>query len=93
MYARAFVLAPREGEAWRVPRDALQRVHDTTLVFIRVSDGLYEVRRVELDASDGAEVDVRGRLAAGESVVVDGSYLLRTETMPGSIGAGCCEAE
>ena len=93
MYARAFVLAPRDGAAWRIPRAALQRVHDTTLVFVRIADEVYEVRRVEVDASDGEDIDVRGRLAAGESVVVEGAYLLRTETMRGSIGAGCCEAD
>lgn len=93
MFASALVLVPRLGVAWRIPRDALQRVHTTTLVFVHVEDGLYEVRRVVVDGSHGQELDVRGRLAAGESVVVEGAYLLRTETMRGSIGAGCCEAE
>jgi cobalt-zinc-cadmium efflux system membrane fusion protein len=30
-------------------------------------------------------------LRAGEKVVVSGSYLLKTELMKESIGAGCCE--
>ena len=32
-----------------------------------------------------------GKLAVGEEVVTQGAVLLRTEAMPGSIGAGCCE--
>ena len=90
VYARAFVLVPREGLAWRVPRDALQRARGATLVFVRVAEELYEARRVELVAADGDHVDVRGRFEPGESVVVDASFLLRTETLRDSIGAGCC---
>jgi cobalt-zinc-cadmium efflux system membrane fusion protein len=30
---------------------------------------------------------------AGDKVVTTGAVLLRTEIMPGSIGAGCCEIE
>jgi cobalt-zinc-cadmium efflux system membrane fusion protein len=30
-------------------------------------------------------------LRAGESVVTDGSFLLKTETLKESIGAGCCD--
>lgn len=93
MYARAFVLVPREGEAWRVPRDALQRARDVTLVFVRIDDQLYEARRVEVVSGDGELVDVTGRLSASESVVVDAAFLLRTETLRDSIGAGCCETD
>jgi len=94
MYARAFVQVPREEGAWRVPRDAVQRARGATLVFVRVADDLYEARRVEVVGEDGAaHVDVRGHLDAGESVVVDAAFLLRTETLRDSIGAGCCEGE
>ena len=98
MYARAFVLVPRQDAAFRVPRDALQRARGATLVFVQVDDGLYEARRVEVVPGDvvpgdGANVDVRGRLEAGENVVVDAAFILRTETLRDSIGAGCCEAD
>jgi cobalt-zinc-cadmium efflux system membrane fusion protein len=32
-------------------------------------------------------------VAPGEHVVTVGSFLLKTETLKGSIGAGCCEVE
>jgi cobalt-zinc-cadmium efflux system membrane fusion protein len=51
---------------------------------------VYEPRVVERHG--GAErVQVEGRLRAGDQVVTTGAVLLRTEIMPGSIGAGCCE--
>jgi len=36
---------------------------------------------------------VRGRIRAGDEVATTGSFLLRTETLKGSIGAGCCDVE
>jgi cobalt-zinc-cadmium efflux system membrane fusion protein len=32
-------------------------------------------------------------LEVGEQVVTTGSFLLKTEILKGSIGAGCCEIE
>ena len=29
----------------------------------------------------------------GEAVVTTGSFLLKTETLPGAIGSGCCEVK
>lgn len=77
-----------------VPREALQRVGDHEVVFVRVSEGEYHPRVVTREPSRSAEdarVHVRGRLAVGDAVVTTGAILLRTEILPGSIGAGCCE--
>jgi cobalt-zinc-cadmium efflux system membrane fusion protein len=38
-------------------------------------------------------VEVIGRISPGERVVTDGSFLLKTETLKESIGAGCCDVE
>lgn len=76
-----------------VPRDALQRVDDLDLVFVRVEAGLYEPRVVTRLGEKAQDVFVEGRLKAGDQVVTTGSVLLRTEVVPGSIGAGCCEIE
>ncbi len=93
MFARAVIRAPREQPAWRVPRAAVQRARGAALIFVRVADELYEVRRVEVmeRAGDVEHVEVRGRISEADRVVVDGAFLLRTETLRDSIGAGCCE--
>jgi cobalt-zinc-cadmium efflux system membrane fusion protein len=36
---------------------------------------------------------VSGRVKAGDEVVTEGSFLLKTETLKESIGAGCCVVE
>lgn len=92
MYGRGRVQVPREAPAVQVPRGAVQRARGAALVFVRVADELYEARRVQVLERPGNQdsLEVRGRLAPGEQVVVDGAFLLRTETISDSIGAGCC---
>ncbi|MBL9101591.1 MAG: efflux RND transporter periplasmic adaptor subunit [Myxococcales bacterium] len=73
-----------------VPREAVQRVGKLDVVFVRTRQGVYEPRVVKR-SGDGEMVAVKGRLQNGDAVVTTGAVLLRTEVMPGSIGAGCCE--
>jgi cobalt-zinc-cadmium efflux system membrane fusion protein len=75
-----------------VPREAVQRVGELDVVFVRTGTGVYEPRVVKR-LGDGAMIAVEGRLKNGDAVVTTGAVLLRTEIMPGSIGAGCCEVE
>jgi cobalt-zinc-cadmium efflux system membrane fusion protein len=86
---------PRAQAASLVPRGAVQRARGAALVFVRIAPELYEVRRVEVleRPADPAHVEVRGRVEPGDEVVVEGAFLLRTETVSDSIGAGCCEGE
>jgi cobalt-zinc-cadmium efflux system membrane fusion protein len=92
--ANQFALARIETGVSRaaalVPRAAVQRVGEFEVVFVRAAAGVYEPRVVER-LGDGERVSVDGRVGAGDQVVTTGAVLLRTEIMPGSIGAGCCE--
>jgi cobalt-zinc-cadmium efflux system membrane fusion protein len=93
MFARAQISIAGSADALVVPRDAVQRAKDVSLVFVRVAEDAFEGRRVQLGSADDASVEVSGRLAAGDDIATTGSFLLRTETLKGSIGAGCCEVE
>ncbi|GDX83429.1 hypothetical protein LBMAG42_52400 [Deltaproteobacteria bacterium] len=72
---------------------ALERAKGKEMVFVRLEEGLYEARRVEVAARQGATVVLRSGVAPGEDVVTEGSFLLKTETLKDSIGAGCCDVE
>lgn len=80
------------GSAPLVPRAAVQRVGTREVVFVREAAGLYRPRVVRRHG-EGERVQVEGRVKVGDAIVTTGAPLLRTEIMPGSIGAGCCEAE
>ena len=91
-FARAVVRTgpPRGGV--RVPREAVQRVGEREVVFVRLAPRVFAPRVVRRFGDD-EDVLVEGRLAAGDAVVTTGAVLLRTEILPGSIGAGCCEVD
>lgn len=93
MFARASITVTTSGTAVVVPRNAVQRAKNAQLVFVRVAEDAFEARRVELGPGDAELIEVSGRVAAGDEVATDGSFLLKTETLKGSIGAGCCEVE
>lgn len=73
-----------------VPRSAVQRVGEREVVFVRTAEATY-APRVVVRRSQGESLQVEGRVSPGDLVVTDGAILLRTEILPGSIGAGCCE--
>ncbi len=91
-FVQAYIQASSLSGAMLVPRSALQRVGDLYVVFVRLEPGLYQPRVVQ-SKGDGDMVLVDGRLLPGEEVVTTGAVLLKTEVLPGSIGAGCCEIE
>lgn len=93
MYARAHIFVEREGSSVLVPREAVQEAKGVHLVFVPLNADEFETRRVQLSPTDGDLVAVTAGVEAGEAVVTTGSFLLKTETLKGSIGAGCCEIE
>ena len=76
-----------------VPVDAVQWEGCCNVVFVRRSDVLYEPRKVTLGVNTGTVYEVLRGLRPGEEVVTQGSFLLKTELLKGSIGAGCCEVQ
>lgn len=107
MFGTARIAVGGDRAAVLVPAEAVQRVKSVALVFVKIGDGRYEARRVTLGLDEpapvranaiesGAEssvdlVEVRTGVVAGEEVVTTGSFLLKTETLKGAIGAGCCD--
>jgi len=90
-FAHATVEVALPQDSATVPLEAVQRVEDEEVVFVRVGDGVFEPRTVQTERSDGQRVQVSGAIRDGEAVVTTGAFLLRTELMRESIGAGCCE--
>ncbi len=92
-FGQARVWSQQEGQGVVVPRDALQRLDDGWVVFVRLEPGLYEPRAVDRGESLGDRVAIQGPVKAGETVVTTGAFLLKTELRRDAIGAGCCEIE
>lgn len=91
LFVRAKIEVAAERDALLVPRDAVQRAEGRVLVFVRSGPGEYEPVAVELGASTETEVEVNRGLAPGAAVVTTGAFVLKTEILKDSIGAGCTD--
>lgn len=90
-FVRAKIHVAGEQDALLVPRAAVQRAEGQTLVFVQKGPGLYEPVAVAVGAEAGGLVEILSGLKAGAEVVTTGAFLLKTEVLKDSIGAGCCE--
>lgn len=89
MFATAWLSTGGEGErVVAVPSAALQRMDDRWVVFLPRGEGRFEVRPVERGRDLGQEVAVLAGLRPGESVVVEGAFVLRAEAEKREGGAG-----
>ncbi len=93
MYGTALIVTDTENVVVSVPSAAVQRAGEIHLVFVRESEDSFVARRVRVVARAGDRVRVSGPIEAGDPVVTTGSFLLKTETLKDSIGAGCCDVE
>jgi cobalt-zinc-cadmium efflux system membrane fusion protein len=92
-FIRASVEIGESHEALFVPRDAVQFADNQALVFVKREDALYEPLAVQVARVGGLFVEVASGLPAGSEVVTTGAFLLKTEILKESIGAGCCEVD
>jgi membrane fusion protein, heavy metal efflux system len=90
MYGQARILMGGSRTAVTVPAAAVQRAKTVFLVFVRLAADEYEARHVEVGVREGDHVELLKGIRPGEEVVTQGSFLLKTETLKESIGAGCC---
>jgi cobalt-zinc-cadmium efflux system membrane fusion protein len=92
-FIRAAIEVAPEHEAILVPREAIQRAENCPIVFVKRGEGSYEPVPVELGTAGDGMVEVVKGLSPGMEIVTTGAFLLKTEILKDSIGAGCCEVE
>lgn len=93
MFARAHIIDDANGAAVLVPRAAVQDAKGVQLVFVQLAPDTYEARRVRTTPADHNMIAVAADIRPGDRIVTTGSFLLKTETLKESIGAGCCEVQ
>ena len=76
-----------------VPKDAVQWEGCCNVVFVKETDQLYRPRKVQFIDGEGSTYQITSGVTAGQEIVIDGAFLLKTELKKSSIGAGCCEIE
>jgi cobalt-zinc-cadmium efflux system membrane fusion protein len=88
MSATAWLIVGQEtGEVLTVPSASLQRIQERWIVFIPKSDTEFEMRQIGRGRDLGGEVEILSGLKTGETVVVEGAFLLKAQAER-SQGAG-----
>lgn len=67
------------GEILAVPAASLQRLQERWIVFLPKSETEFEMRQVGRGRDLGGEVEILSGLKSGETVVVDGAFLLKAQ--------------
>ena len=93
MFGSARITVLQHDDVLVVPKGAVQWEGCCNVAFVRVSDVLFEPRKLHLGWESETVFEVLDGLDAGDVVVTTGSFLLKTELLKGSIGAGCCEVD
>jgi cobalt-zinc-cadmium efflux system membrane fusion protein len=89
MFARVLLSADAEADAppvLAVPRRAVQRQGEAAVVFVKTGELRFERRPVELGLSTDEWVEIVAGLTAGEEVVTEGAFLLKSQASADQLG-------
>ena len=90
MTASARILGEAAGDggiALVVPRHAIQTVDGSPFVFVQREPGKYEMRPVERGTELDDDVEILRGLDHKDVIVVDGSFILKSEALKAQMGA------
>jgi cobalt-zinc-cadmium efflux system membrane fusion protein len=71
--------------ALTVPSSAIQQFGDSVAVFVKTGDNEFEKRIVQIGRKSGSDVEVTAGLSAGDLVVTQGSFQLKSEIQKAEI--------
>jgi cobalt-zinc-cadmium efflux system membrane fusion protein len=73
------------------PADALHRFNEKNFVFVKLSDDLYEARRINGSKKNGGVLEILEGVVPNEELVVNHSFTLKSEFLKSRLGAGCVD--
>ena len=91
MFAGVQLYLPGDVEALALPRSAVLADEGRSFVFVHKHGDFFMRRPVETGRASLDWVEVKKGLAGGETVVVDGAFLLKSDVLRSKMGAGCAD--
>lgn len=74
-----------------VPKEAVQTAEGQRLVFVDRGGGVFDPIPVQVGQHTSTSIEITSGLEPGALVVTAGAFLLKTEVLKDSIGAGCAD--
>lgn len=90
-FGRARVIVREAQNAIAVPNEAIQWEGCCHVVFVRLTDEIFQTRKVQLGARDSHYTEVLVGVLPGEIVATAGSHVLKSEILKSNLGAGCTD--
>jgi membrane fusion protein, heavy metal efflux system len=91
MFAKAKILARSIEGAVLAPASAICWLESKPFIFIKVADDLFEARAVALGVKADGQMEVLAGLKAGEPIVVNHGFALKSQWLSSRMGAGCAD--
>jgi cobalt-zinc-cadmium efflux system membrane fusion protein len=82
MFTTSEIVTSADSRAPAVPPAAIVREGDQAHVWVVRPDGVLQERAIQTGRSNGASIEVRQGLAAGERIVISGSLFIDTAAQP-----------
>lgn len=90
-FGTARITTRESPNAVAVPSEAIQWEGCCHVAFVRLTDEVFQTRKVRLGARSGGFTEVLVGVVPGEVVATTGSHVLKSEILKSKLGAGCVD--
>jgi cobalt-zinc-cadmium efflux system membrane fusion protein len=91
MFGKVSLLPEQSNKGLYVPAESIQRFNKKSFLFVKLSDDLYEIRRVVLGSRNDDKIEILEGISLHEKIVAEGSFTLRSEFLKSRLGEGCVD--
>lgn len=91
MFGQAAITIRESPTATAVPDEAVQWEGCCHFVFVRLTDEIFQPRKIKVGGRSGGFTEVLVGVLPGEVVATTGSHVLKSEILKSNLGAGCAE--
>jgi cobalt-zinc-cadmium efflux system membrane fusion protein len=91
MFVTVKIFLPGDEETAAVPETAVLTDEGRSFVFVHHHDDYYVRRPVETGRTWPDWTEIVAGLAGGETIVADGSFLMKSDVLRSKMGAGCAD--
>lgn len=90
-FGQAYITIREAPKAIAVPNEAIQWEGCCHIAFVRLTEDIFQTRKLKLGTKVNGHTEVLIGLLPGEVVATEGSHVLKSEILKSALGAGCAD--